>query len=330
MIWRVNGLHRRHGLALLALAILVIGGLLPGGAAPRAVAAGANGAIESLTLFHSSEHSDYYDLVYWSDGLRITGYVGIPKRDGPRPAIIYNRGGVWDAGKLTGVEIVPLVESGYVVAASQYRGNAGSEGGDQFGGADLNDVLNLITVLKQLPKVDASRIGMVGASRGGMMTYMALKWQTQTGRTDIKAAATVGGLADLNMWIEQRPELVEGLFLPIFGAGPEDAPRFYTERSALQWPHLINTPLLVVHGAADQEISVEQSKLLVEALLAAGKPVEFVLVPGADHALSAHWAGFTVILPWLQDRLGGGEDLSFETHQPAIEEVSRWFFLNHH
>lgn len=64
---------------------------------------------------------------------------------------------------------------GYVVVASQYRGNDGGEGIEQFGGDDVNDVLNLIPVLNQLPKADTSRVGIEGGSRGGMMTYLAMK-----------------------------------------------------------------------------------------------------------------------------------------------------------
>jgi len=49
---------------------------------------------------------------------------------------------------------------GYVVAASQYRGNAGGQGKEEFGGADVDDVLNLIPLLESLPQADTTRIGM--------------------------------------------------------------------------------------------------------------------------------------------------------------------------
>jgi dienelactone hydrolase len=74
-----------------------------------------------------------------------------------------------------------------VVVGSQYRGAAGSEGKDEFGGADLNDVMNLLPLLEALPNADPSRIGMAGFSRGALMTYLAL---TKTDR--IKAAVVAG------------------------------------------------------------------------------------------------------------------------------------------
>ena len=41
-----------------------------------------------------------------------------------------------------------------MVVASQYRGNAGGEGKEEFGGKDVNDVLNLLPLLESLPKAD--------------------------------------------------------------------------------------------------------------------------------------------------------------------------------
>ena len=49
---------------------------------------------------------------------------------------------------------------GYVVVGSQYRGNAGGEGKEEFGGSDVNDILNLIPFLANIRQADTSRIGM--------------------------------------------------------------------------------------------------------------------------------------------------------------------------
>ena len=35
-----------------------------------------DGAIERLTLIHVTPRSAYYALTYWSDGLRVTGFLG--------------------------------------------------------------------------------------------------------------------------------------------------------------------------------------------------------------------------------------------------------------
>ncbi|MBA3752445.1 hypothetical protein H0X06_06715 [Candidatus Dependentiae bacterium] len=49
-----------------------------------------------------------------------------------------------------------LVVSGYVVIASPYRGNDRSEGTDEIGGADINDVIALLPVIKELSYVDST------------------------------------------------------------------------------------------------------------------------------------------------------------------------------
>ena len=285
------------------------------------LAPGANGAIESMTLITSTAKSEYYALTYWSDGLKVTGFFGRPKDDESHPAIIYNRGGYREFGALEGWEIVPFVEAGYVAVASQYRGNAGSEGQEEFGGEDVNDVLNLVPLLKQLPYVDPERIGMMGHCRGGMMTYLALKQETLAGTQDIKTAATVGGVADLFMLCKDCPSII-----PMVGARPEDAPALYEARSAIYWPELINAPLLIQQGEDDSRVSVEQSRRLAKALKEAGKTVELVTYPGEDHGLSEHSGGMPEALTWFQRYLGNlGEDHSFESHVDAIREVIIWF-----
>src|SRR5512139_2559246 len=141
------------------------------------------------------------EIEYASDGLRVVGYVAKPEAPGTWPALIFNRGGNREFGALDDGRAVKRLGSyaswGYVVVASQYRGNAGGEGREEFGGKDVNDVLNLLPLLDAMPEVDRGRIGMIGWSRGGMMTYLALA------RSDRIRAAVVGaGLADARQTVE--------------------------------------------------------------------------------------------------------------------------------
>lgn len=286
-----------------------------------------DGTIERLTLLHVTPRSAYYALTYWSDGLRITGFLGRPTAPGPHPAIIHNRGGYDDVGALTGIELVPWVEAGYVAVGTQYRGNAGGEGHEDFGGQDVHDVLALIPLLQSLPFVDAERIGMFGGSRGGMMTYLALKAQALGGRADIKAAVTVGGISDLFAWDRERGgSLTSILWLPLIGVTPAQDRGPFEERSAVYWPELIDVPLLLLHGDADRDVSPQQSRALAAAVSAAGGAVELTIVPGGDHALSAQHGGYPEALAWFARYLGAdGVDRSFATHEAAISAVTTWF-----
>ncbi len=95
------------------------------------------------------------------------------------PCIIWNRGGYENKGAIDSFTargmFGQIASWGYVVFASQYRGNAGGEGKEELGGSDVNDILNLIPLADELPFADKEKWGMEGWSRGGMMTFLTLK-----------------------------------------------------------------------------------------------------------------------------------------------------------
>jgi dipeptidyl aminopeptidase/acylaminoacyl peptidase len=139
---------------------------------------------------------NFYFIKYRSDSLIINGFTIEPKYGVNFPIVILNRGGNREFGAWTVGSLIewgsPIARAGYIIIASQYRGNSGSMGKDEFGGKDVNDVLNLIPIVKEIPQSDTSRIGMYGWSRGGLMTYIAL-----TKTTKIKTAIIGGTPTDL-------------------------------------------------------------------------------------------------------------------------------------
>jgi dienelactone hydrolase/uncharacterized protein YraI len=286
---------------------------------PSAPPTPPNGAIDVLDRYVSTGNADYYHLVYWSDGLRISAFYAEPKRDGQFPAVIYNRSGTRGTGALTGEELAPFAESGFVVVASQLRGLRGDDGRDEFGGADVHDVVNLITLLKSRPKVDPRRIAMFGSSRGGMMTYLALKWQTQTRTRDIKVAATVGGIADLIMWGAQRSDLNSSLYPELIGTATTQNRAPFVERSATYWPAMIRVPILLQHGEADDAVSVLQTRKLYNLLRASGRTVKLITYPGGDHSLARFEAGLPEVMKWFQRYVGGpGDNFDWNLHRQDI------------
>ncbi len=291
----------------------------------------ADGAIDTLELVYRTDTSAYFALTYWSDGLRVTGFLGLPLTDGPHPAIIHNRGGFGSTGALTGGEIAGYVEAGYVAVASQYRGNGGGEGLEDFGGNDVHDVTNLITLLRAMPEVDPTRIGMFGGSRGGMMTFIALKNLALAGRADdIKVAVTVGGISDLFAWdIERGGGLADVLWWPLVGGTPQSDPAAFQARSAVYWPELIQAPLLMLHGAADPEVATQQTYDLALQLANVGADFTTIIVPGGDHPLSAHEGGLPDTLDWFGRYLGDdGVDRAYATHEVSIKAAQAWFGAN--
>jgi len=228
------------------------------------------------------------EIAYSSDGLRVMGYLAKPRSDGPHPCILFNRGGNREFGALTPERAAGFISQmsswGYVVAASQYRGNAGGEGREEFGGAEVNDILNLIPLLESEPACDASRLGIYGGSRGGLMTYLTLA------QTDRFAAAVIrAGVSDLISWQQERPEMAEVFRDLIPGYDPTDESTLLT-RSPARWTERLSksTPILMLHGTADWRVSPESALRMASALLESQHPVQLVLLPGSDHSLSEH------------------------------------------
>jgi dipeptidyl aminopeptidase/acylaminoacyl peptidase len=232
---------------------------------------------------------EVYSITYLSDGLEVKGYLAMPTAGENLPCVIFNRGGNRDFGALSDKgaanSLGEFASWGYVAVASQYRGNAGGEGQEEFGGADVIDVLNLIPLLESLPWADASRIGMFGWSRGGMMTYIALA------RTDRIAAAIVGaGIVDLFDAIERRPEMEEGVYVALIPNYLNNKENALKARSAIYWPEELSktTPILLLHGSADWRVHPTQAIHMALALYESEHPFRFVFFEGGDHSLSEY------------------------------------------
>lgn len=226
-------------------------------------------------------------ITYESDGLKVRGYIAVPKQGEKLPCVIFNRGGNREFGALSDLRAAlilgPLAERGYVVVASQYRGNAGGEGQEEFGGAEVQDILSLVPLLEALPRADASRIGMYGWSRGGMMTYLTLA------RTDRMRAAIVGaGVSDSFDSVKRRPEMEDHVYSELVPNWSEQREAALEARSAVRWPEKLHkeTPILILHGTADWRVHPSQSLRMAEALLEVQHPYRLMIFEGGDHGLT--------------------------------------------
>ncbi|MBK6642366.1 MAG: prolyl oligopeptidase family serine peptidase [Bacteroidetes bacterium] len=229
----------------------------------------------------------YYRIVYYSDGLKVTAYSIEPEEKGNYPCIISNRGGNRDFGQwnpvMIGRFLGRIASWDYIVIASQYRGNDGGEGIEEFGGKDINDVFNLIPVLAQIPNADTSRIGMEGTSRGGMMTYLALKKSCR-----FKAAVVTAGMANAFNIISSRPEMEKIVFSELIPEYSTNKEMSLKERSAVYWAESMcsQTPLLIMHGSSDWRVLPSESFELVNKLYQYKHPTRFILYEGADHGIN--------------------------------------------
>jgi len=250
-------------------------------------------------------------ITYQSDGLKVKGYLAQPKNNGKYPCIVYNRGGNKEFGKLNTKKAVFILAKaaswGYVVAASQYRGNDGGEGKEEFGGKDVNDVLNLIPLFDHVNNTDTSKMGIYGWSRGGMMTYLTL---TKTNK--FKAAVIGGGLSDLRKWVDTRNDTIESVYYENIPNYAENRSESINSRSAIFQVENISksTPILMLHGTADWRVIPEMALDLSKAFINNKIPHRLVMFEGGNHGLSEFKSDVDMMVKqWFDDYLKNGKEL---------------------
>ncbi|MFI0431213.1 alpha/beta hydrolase family protein [Mariniflexile sp. HMF6888] len=232
---------------------------------------------------------EVYGITYISDGLKIKGLMAKPKKAGNYPCVIYNRGGNRDFGSLKvyhgAITLGQIAKEGYVVIASQYRGNGGSEGKEEFGGKDVNDIIILPQVLKEIQGTDTERIGMYGWSRGGMMTYIALSKMDE-----IKAVVVGGALSDALSMMEDRPEMETNVMAELIPNYANSKDTEIEKRSAIKWVDKFpkDVPILMLHGNADWRVKPEQSLNLALEFEKHRIPYRLIMFEGGDHGISEH------------------------------------------
>jgi hypothetical protein len=103
--------------------------------------------------FEHLKELNFYFITYQSDSLKVKGIIVEPKKEGKYPVVIFNRGGNRDFAPLNIGTIMnytsKLAAQGYVIIGSNYRTE------DEFGGAEINDVLYLTETVKEIEKADA-------------------------------------------------------------------------------------------------------------------------------------------------------------------------------
>ena len=246
--------------------------------------------------------SDYEcrKIKYMSDGLKVVGFIWKPTKTAGKklPVVIVNRGGNPGLALLTPQSFFyPYVTNGFVVIGSQYRGADGGEGKDEFGGADVNDVMNLIPLAGSLDYVDMNNVFMHGVSRGGMESFLAIKKGIP-----INAVVVTGALTDLVAAAKERPSVAERVWARLIPGYAEKKDDLLRERSAVYFADKINVPVLILQGAADWRSDPgSQGMGLANKLHSFGKTYELHIFSGDDHPISINrLERETKILQWFK------------------------------
>ncbi len=263
--------------------------------APRVVVRARNG--QTKTIIHEPS-ADAASL-----GLVIPELLEVPADDGtqlqvalfrppdpeatPPPAIVWVYGGPHSqhVGEWWETTMLPiyqaLVRAGFAVVVADNRGtaNRGLAFEAQIAGAlgtvEVDDQARVVTFLADRGDLDAGRVGITGGSYGGYLTIMAMLRRSDLFRAGVALAPVV----DWDGYDTAYTERYLGT--------PAANPTTYQEASLLPRVSALRGPLLVTHGAIDENVHLRHTQRLGEALAHVGRELDVVVLPGQRHLVSS-------------------------------------------
>jgi len=222
------------------------------------------------------------------DGTRLYGQLELPPdaAAGKIPLIVYVYGGPAaqlvrdDWGGSTELFHQILLKKGFAIFTVDNRGtpNRGRKFSTairhQFGGVELKDQLAALSqVLAQYPQLDQDRVAIWGWSNGGSMTLYAM---THSDR--FKAGVSVAPVTDQRNYDTIYTERYMGL--------PKDNVKGYEDSSLPRVADKLHGALFLVHGTSDDNVHLQNSIQMIDALIKADKPFHLMIYPGKTHSIS--------------------------------------------
>lgn len=250
------------------------------------------------------------------EGVEVEGLLVLPYRyvEGPRyPTIALVHGGpTWAWSRWFHANwhdwAQMLAGRGYVVLLPNPRGSTGrgteymNANASDIGGGEFRDLMTGLDALIERGIADPDRLGIGGWSWGGYMTAWSV---TQTSR--FKAAVMGAGLP--NMISDNYIGDIPSANLSYFSESAAHNPEPYWERSAIRYIRNVTTPVLILHGEADDRVHPMQGKEMYVALRTLGVPTEFVTYPREGHGIRERKHQIDLmnrVIGWYDRYLGHG------------------------
>ncbi|MBA2369573.1 MAG: prolyl oligopeptidase family serine peptidase [Candidatus Protochlamydia sp.] len=242
---------------------------------------------------------------YPSDGLKIKGFISLTPRSADQPLLVLFRTGNRDFGLLDpGHEWT--VHGNYTVISSTLRGGV-SEGMDEFGGADVDDVKNLIDFVPTLETwlgrpIQKESLFFLGPSRGGMEMFLTLARYPEL-QNKVKKVVALSSILDLDKQIKDRPEDMKKMFISDFGlrVGVNEKSWIASRNPLLTVPLLKPClPILIIQGTADNRVNLAEGKRMLKELKLHGNNVAYWEIAGGQHTLYNVPSFMNQIARWLE------------------------------
>lgn len=227
------------------------------------------------------------------DEINIHGYLTLPVgSDGKNlPTVINVHGGPWARDSWGyNPEVQWLANRGYAVFQINFRGSSGygkdftNAGDREWGGKMQDDITDGTKWLIDQGVADPEKIAIYGGSYGG---YAVLAGVTKT--PDLYTCGIdLFGPSNLITFLNTIPPYWESFRIVMYQriGHPEEDIDFLKSRSPLFQVDKIQVPMLIVQGANDPRVKKEESIQIRDALLNAGKQVEYMEFPDEGHGFA--------------------------------------------
>ena len=183
----------------------------------------------------------------------------------------------WSAGN--GYWFQMLAQEGYIIVCVDPRGT-GLKGRDfkkmtqkELGKYEVEDQIAAAQALGQRDYVDADRIGIWGWSYGGFMASNCIFQGADT----FKMAIAV---APVTSW-----RFYDSIYTERYMTTPQENASGYDNNSPLSHVDKLEGKFLLVHGSADDNVHVQNSMRLIEALVQANKQFDWAIYPDKNHSI---------------------------------------------
>ncbi len=174
--------------------------------------------------------------------------------------------------------------------AHRGAGDLGKEGLNylhrNLGKWEMHDYIEWIKLLRTIPQVDANRIMITGGSYGGYLTALALTYGAEYFQYGISSYPVTD-------WL-----LYDSHYTERYMDHPKDNPEGYKFGSVMT--HIDNyqshgpSMLLLQHGTMDDNVHIQNTYHLTNALQRANKPFEMMVFPGERHGWVGPKTRFTI------------------------------------
>jgi acetyl esterase/lipase len=214
------------------------------------------------------------------------GDLHLPREAGPHPVIVLIHGGSWRkryGRRVMRALAADLLARGFAVWNIEYR-RIGDGGGWPETFVDVAAAIDRLEGLH--PALDLADVQVIGHSAGGHLALWAAGREGLPAgapgavagrpRVPLRRAISLAGVCDL---AGAYADWQGGAVRELIGGSPERLPERYAVADPLRRVPLA-LPALLVHGVADETVSVRLSRRYAEAAAAAGGDVELVEIEG--------------------------------------------------